>query len=64
MKMMNHTNWHQRADTTPFTIRNFVDGHCTDCVGPQTIDKCAPNTGKLLYQFANGDGSEAAQAVA
>jgi acyl-CoA reductase-like NAD-dependent aldehyde dehydrogenase len=33
-------------------------------VGPETIQKFAGRNGQLLYEFANGDGSEVAAAVA
>ena len=61
---MSDIDWHQRAETTEFSVRNFIDGQYSDCVGSETIEKYAPNTGKLLYQFAAGDGSEVEQAVA
>ena len=61
---MSEINWHQRAEDTAFKVRNFIDGEYVNCVGTGTIEKYAPNTGKLLYQFANGDGSEVDQAVA
>jgi acyl-CoA reductase-like NAD-dependent aldehyde dehydrogenase len=61
---MSDINWHERAKNTEFTVRNFIDGKYVDCVGSTTIEKYAPNNGKLLYQFAAGDGSEVEQAVA
>lgn len=61
---MSEINWHERAEQTEFKVRNFIDGQYVDCVGTGTIEKYAPNNGKLLYQFANGDGSEVDQAVA
>ena len=61
---MNDINWHERAKQTEFKVRNFIDGEYRDCVGSTTIEKYAPNNGKLLYQFAAGDGSEVEQAVA
>ena len=61
---MSEINWHERAEKTEFKVRNFIDGEYRDCVGSTTIDKYAPNNGKLLYQFAAGDGSEVDQAVA
>lgn len=61
---MSKINWQQRYETTEFKVRNFIDGQYVDCVGSTKIDKFAPNNGKLLYQFANGDGSEVEQAVA
>jgi len=61
---MTDINWHERAAQTDFTVRNFIDGQYHDCVGRETIEKYAPNTGKLLYSFAAGDGSEVEQAVA
>ena len=61
---MSEINWHDRAAQTGFKVRNFIDGQYIDCVGSETIDKYAPHNGKLLYQFAAGDGSEVEQAVA
>jgi len=61
---MSDINWHERAKQTEFKVRNFIDGEYRDCVGSTTIEKYAPNNGKLLYQFAAGDGSEVEQAVA
>lgn len=61
---MSKIDWHKRAENTEFNVRNFIDGQYVDCVGSKTIEKFAPNTGKLLYQFSNGDGSEVEQAVA
>ena len=61
---MSDINWHERAANTVFKVRNFIDGEYRDCVGSGTIEKFAPNNGKLLYCFANGDGSEVDQAVA
>jgi len=62
--MMSEIDWHQRAETTEFRVRNFIDGEYRDCVGSTTIEKYAPNNGRLIYQFAGGDGSEVEQAVA
>ena len=61
---MSDINWHERAEQTEFKVRNFIDGEYVDCVGSSTIEKYAPNNGKLLYSFAAGDGSEVEQAVA
>jgi acyl-CoA reductase-like NAD-dependent aldehyde dehydrogenase len=61
---MTDINWHERAEQTDFKVRNFIDGQYRDCVGSETIEKYAPNNGKLLYSFAAGDGSEVEQAVA
>ena len=61
---MSDINWHERAEQTEFNVRNFIDGEYQDCVGTTTIEKYAPNNGKLLYSFAAGDGSEVNQAVA
>ncbi len=61
---MSDINWHERAEQTEFNVRNFIDGEYQDCVGSATIEKYAPNNGKLLYSFAAGDGSEVNQAVA
>ena len=60
---MSDINWHERAEQTEFNVRNFIDGEYQDCVGTTTIEKYAPNNGKLLYSFAAGDGSEVNQAV-
>lgn len=61
---MTTIDWRARAADTQFSVRNFIDGHYQDCVGLQTIQKFAGRNGKLLYEFANGDGSEVAFAVA
>ncbi|MDG1818939.1 MAG: aldehyde dehydrogenase family protein [Porticoccaceae bacterium] len=61
---MSKVDWHKRAAQASFTVRNFIDGQYQDCVGSKTIEKVAGRDGKLLYSFANGDGSEAEQAVA
>ena len=61
---MSDINWHERAEKTEFTVRNFIDGKYQDCVGDKTIEKFAGRNGELLYSFANGDGSEVEQAVA
>ena len=61
---MSDINWHECAEQTEFKVRNFIDGEYVDCVGSSTIEKYAPNNGKLLYSFAAGDGSEVEQAVA
>ncbi len=61
---MSDINWHERAEQGNFKVRNFIDGQYRECVGSETINKYAPNTGKLLYSFAAGDGSEVEQAVA
>ena len=61
---MSEINWHERAEQTHFKIRNFIDGEYSNCTGSNTIKKYAPNNGKLLYQFAAGNGTEVEQAVA
>ena len=61
---MSDINWQERAEKATFTVRNFIDGKYQDCVGSKTIEKYAGRNGKLLYSFANGDGSEVEQAVA
>ena len=61
---MSDINWHERVKNTDFKVRNFIDGQYRECVGPDMIQKFAPNNGKFLYQFACGDGPEVEQAVA
>jgi len=57
-------DWRARAAETQLSVRNFINGQYQDCVGPETIQKYAGRDGQLLYEFACGDGSEVAQAVA
>ena len=61
---MTTIDWRARAADTQFSVRNFINGQYQDCVGPETIQKFAGRNGQLLYEFANGDGSEVAAAVA
>ena len=60
---MTTIDWRARAADTQFSARNFINGQYQDCVGPKTIQKFAGRNGQLLYEFANGDGSEVAAAV-
>ncbi len=61
---MNNIDWHAKVKERPFQVHNFIDGERCDCLGDEVVKKYSPRDGRLLYQFAQGTGEEAVQAVA
>lgn len=57
-------NWLQRAKDLDISIRNFIDGKYSECIGGDMLTKESPRDGSLLYKFAKGSGVEVNQAVA
>lgn len=55
--------WHDYAEQTTLTVRNFIDGEYSECRGSESIEKYAPRDGSLLYSFACGTVNEVERAV-
>ena len=61
---MANVNWHARANDIDLRVRNFISGVYEECVGAESITKCAPRDGSILYRFSAGTGQEVDRAVA
>lgn len=61
---MNKIDWHERAKSALYSVRNFIGGQYKSCVGEDRITKYSPRNGRVLYTFGAGDGVEVNEAVA
>jgi acyl-CoA reductase-like NAD-dependent aldehyde dehydrogenase len=61
---MTDINWHERASSTTFSVRNLINGEFSEPQGAKTIQKYAPHNGGLLYEFGEGTEAEVDAAVA
>ena len=61
---MNSIDWHQRAESTPLTVYNIINGKKEISSGGEKITKYSPRDGRLLYEFSSTDTATVDRAVA
>ncbi len=57
-------DWHQRAESTPLTIHNIINGKKETPSGGEKVAKNSPRDGRLLYEFNSTDTATVDRAVA
>lgn len=60
---MTSIDWHQRADSTPLTVHNIINGKKETPSGGETVTKYSPRDGRLLYEFSSTDIATVDRAV-